>query len=250
MVGFLRSGTTLLDQILDSHPRVQVMEERLALEAVEQAIQAGPAGYPGALPGLTDNDLEKLRKLYFTEVDKQFSRSPGQLFVDKRPLNTAHLPLIQRLFPAARIIFACRHPCDVVLSNFMQYYNLTDAMANFFSLGDTVHLYQQLMTLWFDCSELLDLNFHTVRYESLVSDTEAELQKLFAFLEIDWDESVLDFHQRAAEKDIINTPSYEQVTRPIYAEARYRWHRYRQQLEPFLEELEPFSRKLGYPEGA
>ncbi len=123
-------------------------------------------------------------------------------------------------------------------------------LLNFFSLGDTVHLYQQLMTLWFDCSELLDLNFHTVRYESLVSDTEAELQKLFAFLEIDWDESVLDFHQRAAEKDIINTPSYEQVTRPIYAEARYRWHRYRQQLEPFLEELEPFSRKLGYPEGA
>ncbi|MCZ6828890.1 MAG: sulfotransferase, partial [Gammaproteobacteria bacterium] len=250
IVGFPRSGTTLLDQILDSHPRIQVMEERPVFASVERALQTMPGGYPGALQGLTETDITSLRKLYFDVVDQRFTRSPAHFFVDKRPINTEYVPLIQRLFPGARIIFACRHPCDVVLSNFMQYYNLNDAMANFFSLEDTVHLYRQVMTLWLDCTELLDLNFHAVRYESLVSDIDAELHKLFTFLEVDWDERVLDFHRHAGEKDIINTPSYEHVTQPIYARATDRWHRYRRHFEPFLQDLEPFIQRLGYAERA
>jgi len=250
LVGFPRSGTTLLDQILGSHPRIQVMEERPVWADVERSVQAMPGGYPGALPGLTEVDICGLRQQYLEVVGQHFTLGQGQLFVDKRPMNTEYLPLIKRLFPDASILFACRHPCDVVLSNFMQYYNPNDAMANFFSLEDTVHLYQQMMKLWFECNELLGFNAHTVRYESLVSDLDAELSKLFSFLEVEWDESVLDFHQRAAGKDIINTPSYEQVTRPIYTEAMHRWHNYRQQLEPFMQELEPFLQMLGYAEGA
>ena len=168
------------------------------------------------------------------------------VFVDKLPLNIEYLPLIHRLFPEAHIIFSCRHPCDVVLSNFMQYYRLNDAMANFFTIEDSARLYGQVMGLWLRCTELLPLNFHTLRYESLVSDFDAEVRDLFAFLEIDWDDAVLDFHHHAVNRNIISTPSYEQVTQPIHTRATQRWHGYRPQLEPILAELGPFIEKFGY----
>jgi tetratricopeptide (TPR) repeat protein len=246
LIGFPRSGTTLLDQILDSHPRVQVMEERRAFASVVNAIQARPGGYPDALHALSEAEILKLRALYFESVDQHFTRMPGHFFVDKFPLNIEYLPLIHRLYPAARIILACRHPCDVVLSNFMQNYQLNDAMANFLTIADTVKLYKQVMTLWLRCTQLLPLNVHSVRYESLVSNFDPEVGDLFEFLDITWDDAVLKFHQHAVEKEIINTPSYEQVSQPLYTSACYRWQRYQDQLAPFMDDLAPLIEKFGY----
>ena len=246
LIGFPRSGTTLLEQILDGHPQVQVMEEKRAFASVENAIASMPEAYPLAIADLPETQIRELRALYFQNVDMHFARREGQFFVDKFPLNTEYVPLIKRLFPEAKFILACRHPCDVVLSNFMQYYKLNDAMVNFFSLADTVALYQQVMGLWLQCVELLPLSFHRVSYESLVSNLEAEAGDLFRFLDIDWDASVLDFHSHARQKVLINTPSYEQVTEPVYQSAKDRWRRYEAQLAPFYEDLAPFIQKFGY----
>lgn len=246
IVGFPRSGTTLLDQILDSHPQVQVMEERRVFSAVEEAIRAMPGGYPAAIATLSQDDITALRRVYFQAVEKFISRDNNLHLVDKFPLNIEYVPLIHRLFPDAHFILACRHPCDVVLSNFMQYYKLNDAMANFFTLDDTVRLYQQVMDLWLQCERLLPLNTHRVKYESLVADLEPQAQAVLDFLGVGWDDSVLDFHQHALDRGIINTPSYEQVTQPVYQTATNRWRRYEEQFAPYMATLQPFVEVLGY----
>jgi tetratricopeptide (TPR) repeat protein len=248
IVGIPRSGTTLLDQILDSHPGVQVMEEIPVFAEVERELGAMPDGYPQALQGLTETDIARLREIYFDGVDRQFGRDTALNFVDKRPMNIEYVPLIQRMFPEASIVFACRHPCDVVLSNFMQYYNLNDAMANFCTVEDTVNLYCKLMDLWLGCVKLLPLSIHSVRYEELVSDFDTVVPGLYRFLGIDWAGDVEAFYQHAEKKNIINTPSYEQVIEPLYTRASGRWLKYRKQLEPHLGKLRPYIEQLGYPQ--
>lgn len=248
VVGFPRSGTTLLDQVLDSHPRLQVMEERRAFGAVEALLEKLSGPYPQALARLSKPDIASLRTCYFDTVAQHFELRPGQMLVDKFPLNIEYLPLIHRLFPGAHIIFAARHPCDVVLSNFMQYYQLNDAMANFFTLEDAAQLYQQVLDLWLRCVETLPLNVHYLQYEALVADFDSTARRLFEFLALDWDEGVAEFHLHAGRKNIINTPSYDQVTKPLYSSASGRWHNYSAQLGPFVGGLTPYIEQLGYGE--
>jgi tetratricopeptide (TPR) repeat protein len=246
LLGFPRSGTTLLDQILDSHPGVQVMEERRIFAILEQDIETAYGAYPAALKDLDEREIARLRQRYFDTVDGYFTRDPKSCFVDKFPLNFEYLPLIHRLFPDARILFAARHPCDVVLSNFMQHYQLNDAMANFLGLEDCVHCYAEVMDLWLQCQRTLALNVTTVKYESLVSELERETRELLHNLGLEWDDAVLQFHTHAAGKDMIRTPSYEQVTQPVHSGSTMRWQNYATHLAPYLPRLEPYITAFGY----
>ncbi|MBF0371268.1 MAG: sulfotransferase [Magnetococcales bacterium] len=133
LVAFPRSGTTLLDQILGSHPRLQVMEEKPPLGTVQQTIEGMDDDDGKALAALTPTDLQRLRKIYHQEVDRHLTRNQESLLVDKFPLNINHFTLIKRLFPNSRIILALRHPCDVVLSNLIQNYR-TNKATPFFSI--------------------------------------------------------------------------------------------------------------------
>ncbi len=243
IVGFPRSGTTLLDQILDSHPGIQVMEEK---EAIDDVIQSIAGDYPQSLASLTESDVEQLRELYFKAVDGYISRDPDTILVDKFPLNIRHIPLIVRLFPDARIILAMRHPCDVVLSNFMQNYKINNAMANFFTIEDSALAYEQVMGLWQKSVSLLPVNCHTVKYESLVADFNNEVGQLLKFLGVDWDDAVLEFDSHAKKRGTIKTPSYQSVTEPIYQRAKYRWKRYEDQLKPVMNDLKPFIEAFAY----
>ncbi|MBF0358578.1 MAG: tetratricopeptide repeat protein [Magnetococcales bacterium] len=243
IIGFPRSGTTLLDQILDSHPRVQVMEEREAVSGVKKSI---PDDYASYLSTLNSADAERLRESYYTTVNSYINRLDNTILVDKLPLNILYIPLIIRLFPKAKIILAMRHPCDVVLSNFMQNYKLNNAMANFLTIDDTVQAYVQVMGLWLKYADLLPLRLHTIKYESLVEDMEGEAVKLLKFIDVEWDDCVLNYHQHAKQRGAINTPSYQSVTEPIYQRAKYRWKSYEEQLNPFIEKLQPFIKAFGY----
>ncbi|NKB21658.1 MAG: tetratricopeptide repeat protein [Alphaproteobacteria bacterium] len=243
LVGFPRSGTTLLDQILDSHPRLQVMEERPALDSAVAEI----GGYPDAIANLSDDDLYSLRSQYFEVVDQYMDRKADTILVDKLPLNIIHTALIAKLFPDARIILAMRHPCDVVLSNFMQMFQLNNAMGNFYSVGQASKLYDRVMGLWLRSAELLPLNVHLSRYEDLVLDVEGSAHSLLEFLDVGWDDAVLDHTAHARQRGKINTPSYSQVTEPIYQRARFRWLRYESQLSAVLDVLEPYAIAFGYP---
>ena len=249
LVGFPRSGTTLLDQILDSHPAIQVMEEQSVLANMIPKTARSLDEYPGALAELDESQAQALREAYLEGVARHLEREDNMLLVDKMPLNICQMALVARLFPKAKVILAMRHPCDVVLSNFMQQFAINEAMANFFNLPDTAHCYAQVMGLWRKSIDLLAVPYHTVKYESLVDDFEQEVRALLTFLELDWDDAVLDYGSHAMAKAVINTPSYQDVTEPINARARYRWKRYEDKLAPVMRDLEPFIAAFGYGDG-
>lgn len=245
LVGFPRSGTTLLDQMLSGHPGITVLEEQDTLQDVLREHALSDNGIEAFLR-LDTAGLERWRQLYWRRV-AQFmpGRREDALFVDKLPLNSVFMPLLKRLFPGARFLFALRDPRDVVLSCFMQSFALNEAMRHFLSLQETAAYYAAVMQVGADSLERLPGAAHRVRYEGVVEDTEGEARRLLGFLGLAWEPEVLDF-QQTARKRRINTPSYHQVAQPIYASARQRWRRYEDELEPVLPVLEPFVRRFGY----
>ena len=151
-----------------------------------------------------------------------------------------------RMFPDARVIFAQRHPCDVVLSGFMQGFALNDAMACFLDLALAAQFYDTAMGLFWKARELLPLNVRTLVYEELIADPEASLKPIIAFLGLEWRPELLDHRATAIARGAISTPSYDQVVRPLSKTPSGRWRRYREQLEPVLPVLLPWAERLGY----
>jgi tetratricopeptide (TPR) repeat protein len=238
LVGFPRSGTTLLDQILDSHPSIQVIEERPMINKIIDKLSDFHGGYPKALTSLNKSDIKKLRNEYFAQIEENIEKQDNSIIIDKLPLNIIHVGLIYRLFPTSKIILALRHPCDVCLSNFMQIYEINHAMANYFTLEDTAEVYDTVMGLWRIYVDSFPLNYIDVKYESLVDNLESEVKRLLNFLGLVWDPLILDYINHAKSRERIKTPSYSQVTKPIYHNAKYRWHRYKEHLMPIMNKLE------------
>jgi hypothetical protein len=128
----------------------------------------------------------------------------------------------------------------------MQDFKINEAMVNFLDLEDATHLYDKVMTLWQKYLEILPLEVHTVRYESLIEDFEGTLTPVLEFLGLEWDDSVRNYAETASRRDKINTPSYYQVTQPLYTQARARWERYKENMQPVLPTLLPWARRFGY----
>ncbi len=241
IVGFPRSGTTLLDTLLMGHPDVSVMEELPPLRIAEEMI-----GDLDRLTSLDPGSMERARERYYTEVAARSDWRPGRLLVDKLPMNMNKVPLIHRLFPDARFILALRHPCDVVLSCFMATFKLNNAMANFLDLGTTAETYDLSFSYWQHCRDLMPIHVEAVRYEDVIVDRAAALRPVFAYLGLDWRAEALDNVKTAAGRKSIRTASYAQVTEPIYARAVGRWERYRRELDPILPTLAPWAERFGY----
>lgn len=246
LIGFPRSGTTLMEQILDSHPRIQAMEEKSTVSLMVNRALAMLDEQQCTLTDLNEAQLAELRQLYYTEAGKHIRLRPGNILIDKMPLNTAEVPVISAAFPEAKFILATRHPCDVSLSCLMQNFATNASMANFFTLADTVHLYAQVMGAWLHYAELLPLNYHRIRYEDLIEDVPTESRKLLDFLGLPWDDAVLKHTEHARQRGAINTPSYHQVVQPIYQRSRYRWKTYEQELANVMPILQPYIEKFGY----
>ena len=200
----------------------------------------------GALPNLNSGDLERARSAYFGELDRHVDRAAPGLVVDKLPLNMLGLPLIRALFPDAPVIFARRHPCDVVLSGFMQSFVMNEAMACYLDLGDAADFYDVGMNVWQRSSELFPDRIHISVYERLVADPEASLRPLVDFLRLEWRPELLDHQSTAVARGAISTPSYDQVVQPLNMTASGRWRRYEEQLAPVLPVLLPWAERLGY----
>ena len=246
LVGFPRSGTTLLDRILRTSPDVQPLEEVFILEKLRRELQRRKFSYPEGLADLDEATVQRLRKRYYAEVREVTGKNwDGRLLVDKLPLNLVEVGFIQRIFPSAKFILALRHPCDVCLSCFMQPFAPNQAMDHFTDFNATTQLYERVMGLWFRYESVLPLQVLSIRYEDLVSRFEAETQRLFRFLELDWTPDVGNFHQKTRGTQI-NTPSYRQVSQPIYNRSVNRWHNYADHLNPYLPVLQPFIAAFGY----
>ncbi len=254
MIGFPRSGTTLLDRILRGHSKITVMEEKDPVSDMRNAAALLPGGYPECLADLSAEDIGELRRVYFAAAAKHVDLETikdGDILADKMPLNIVDAGLIVRVFPGARFILSLRHPADVALSCFMRAFAVNEPMANFFSLDDAARLYAEVMGLWrryLDTLDILMIACHAIRYEDLVADTEGEIRRVVDFLKLDWQPDMLDFAARARKRGSISTPSYAQVSEPIYIRASGRWRRYADYLAPVMGRLRPFIEEFGYGE--
>lgn len=239
--GFPRSGTTLIDTMLSGHPDALVLEEAPVIDNVAKAL--GPFE---RLEKLSDGDAQELRNLYFSEVSRHGGAPGGRLVVDKNPLGLSSTPLLFRLFPDARFVFATRHPCDVVLSCFIMSSRLNANVASFYDFEGTAQLYDAVLRYWETCRSVLPLRLHIMRYETLIAQPEQELRALAAFAGLEWDARLLAHQRNAADRAYIGSPSYAQVAEPIYTRGRGRWLRYRAHMDGIIPILQPWIDKLGY----
>jgi len=246
LVGFPRSGTTLLDQILDCHPAIETLEEKPLAHALNQAVGEMGPGFRSVVGNLTAEQFLFLRDVYYRGAEEFTTLKPDIQLVDRHAMNTVHVGLLARIFPQARFVMLLRHPCDVCLSCFMQDFRVGGAMGNFFSLEGAAGLYAEIMGLWEQYVELLPMRVLTVRYEELVDDFEGQTSSILDFLGLPWDDAVRRHAEHARQRGRINTASYHQVVEPIYRRARFRWRRYARQLEPILPVLGPLAERLGY----
>jgi len=247
LVGFPRSGTTLLNTILQTHSDVQVLEEVSTVYQLESEFLKTSGGYSEGLANLDASGIEALRRTYFEAVDAHIPPAEqASLLVDKLPLNIVHAGLIHRVFPRARFLFAKRHPCDAVLSCYMRSFVLNEAMINCTELGSAAKLYDRVMSLWSLYRETLPLNVHTVRYESLITEFDATVTDCLAFLGLEWEDGIRNYRHTEINRGRLGTPSYNQVTQDLYSAASGRWQRYRSQLEPVLPELLPWAQRMEY----
>lgn len=240
LLGFPRSGTTLLQQMLGCHPSVHVAGEARAIWELEAEARRQVADYPTGLGGITGREAASLRQLYFSAHRAESDWTLSDLFVDKTPLLAPLGGLVARIFPGAKMIFLLRHPCDVVLSCFIS------PFVRFYNLSELVEIYGRVMDLWQHYVSLLPLTVHQLRYEDLVEDSSREMRRLLAFLDLPWDDAVMRHDERDAQSAGLRVPGYDLVSERPYRHARFRWRRYRAHLEPHLAQLEPYCRHYGY----
>lgn len=243
LVGYPRSGTTLLEQILAARSDCVTLEEQPSLSDAEDAFFV-PADGMDRLQSIGAEEAGLFRELYWGRV-RAFGVEPrGRLFVDKMPLNTVLLPAIAKLFPDAKVLFALRDPRDVALSCFRQRFGANAAMFSFLTLEGTAYHYGAVMKLAESYRDVLPLDLMEVRQEKVAADLEGEMKAVCAFLGVDWDPAMAEFAARKGRA--INTPSAAQLARGLNSEGVGQWRRYRDQLAPVLPGLEPWVEKYGY----
>lgn len=229
-----------MEQVLSAHSGLVCIEERehLALAAGEVASD------PNKLSALSDADIEAIRVEYWRRVNME-TKVGKRIVVDKLPLNIIFLPLIRRVFPSAKILFALRDPRDVVLSCFQQRFGMNAAMVQFLDLNSAAAYYDKVMSLGLLCRERLGLSMLEVRYEDVVADLERVARSVTTFLGLAFEEAMLSPAETALKRKI-NTPSARQVVQPIYTRSVARWKNYARELAPALPGLSDWAERLGY----
>ncbi|MEZ5680315.1 MAG: sulfotransferase [Erythrobacter sp.] len=239
LVGFPRSGTTLLDTMLMGLPELSVLEERPMLARLVR-LTGGED-----IATIDTGRINELRGEYY-KTARENGWDDNRWLVDKHPLNMQRIPLMQRLFPNAKVILAERHPYDVVLSCFMANFTLNLGMRSFTDLEEAARTYDAVWQSWHRALELFDVDWRAVRYERLVVDARAELEPLVAWLGLDWNDGLLDHTSTARTRGLVKTASYSQIGEELYTRASYRWRRYSDHLKAVTPMLRPWAERMGY----
>ena len=246
LIGFPRSGTTLLDTILRTNKKIEVIEEKPVLRNFLRNLDIKIKNDLNHLDNLDEKFIQDMQKVYFEEREQYLENKKTKTVIDKMPLNIIYIAEILRFFPNAKFIFALRNPYDSVLSCFMQQFELNPAMKNFTSLESSVILYDLVMKLWTIYKDTFSINCHFIKYEDLVTDFEKTTKEIFKFLEIDWSDSTKNFHITAKKRLNISTPSYNQITSPLYTRSISRWKNYEKEFKGLKNILDPWLEKFGY----
>ena len=250
LCGHPRSGTTLLEQVLDSHPEFVSAEETTVFlrESYESLLRGLPARalMLEALDSASAAALRQARLNYAQSMARFLGRAPeARMLIDKNPSLTGLVLGFIRVFPEAKVLVALRDPRDVCLSCFMQPLPLGQGSAMFLTLEGAVQEYASVMGFWKAAAPCLGDSALEIRYEDVVADLEAVCRRALRFLGAAWDEAVLRFDQHARRK-LVRSPTYAAVAKPISRGAVGRWRNYQRHLQPWLETLAPFVKAFGY----
>jgi tetratricopeptide (TPR) repeat protein len=247
--GHPRSGTTLVEQVLDAHPGVMAFDEpdSFSREASGLFDLQGPgADVAAAMDRLGPGQITAARSRYLKSLLREARKGPDtRVLVDKNPSVTGLLPLFLRIFPELRVVIALRDPRDVVVSCYFQSLMLNGTNVNFLSLERTAKHYADLMDTWLRLREIGGFDWIETRYEDVVDDLELEGRKVTEFLGLEWQASQSRFHENSRWK-FLHAPTYHDVTQPVYRRALKRWERYAEALAPLQARLAPYLQAFGY----
>ncbi len=251
LTGHPRSGTTLIEQVLDSHSDL-ISADEFATFSDWVFVALGmhhPAATTTILTMLSRTPkrrFAKARQDYWSRTEAMLDEPIGdRLLMDKNPELTYLVPMVNCVFPEMKVLFALRDPRDVVLSCFMQKLPLNSISVNYLSLEETARKYAHVMRHWLVTREHTKADWMELRYEDTVENLEAQARRLLSFLGLPWEEGVLQFH-RHARKKLVRSPTYEAVTEPVHNRAIGRWKNYERHLAPHLEILEAQLDEFGY----
>ena len=234
IVGMPRSGSTLIETIIDTHPDAHGIGEFPAIQEIvnEITLTIGSfSPYPACIADLDQKDVDTLAKTY---LDRVTAQNPGaRRIADKYLISFRHLGLIELLFPDARVIHSLRDPLDTCLSCYSQTLMPTALpfVTDLHRLGVVYTDYEQLMTHW---KSVLRIPIMEVQYEQLVTDQERVSREIIDFCDLDWDPACLKYYERGR---VVRTASYDQVTRPIYTSSVGRSKPFEKHLGPLIEAL-------------
>lgn len=244
LVGFPRSGTTLLENVLASHPSVVTLEEKDTFGAMTHEFLSDERGRE-RLATLSEEEIAEHRESYWRRVRDFGAAVDGKVFVDKYPLTSMKLPMAARLFPKAKVLFALRDPRDVVLSCYRRSFAMNSSMFEFLEIARAARFYDAVMALCAVYRDKLALDWRQTRNETLVEDFEGEARAICDFIGVPWNAQMTDFAEHARGRTI-RTPSSIQVVKGINREGVGLWRHYRAEMAPALAILEPWVKTYGY----
>ncbi len=233
--GSSRSGTTLLERILDAHPGVAACDESLVFKKIQPLVEI-------MAPSIPAPRLNALRQLYTKSLTTVLGiPDEGKMLLDKNPSRTIWLPAFLRVFPELRVLIALRDPRDIMISLYFQDHPNT----NYLTFEELAKHYVGVMDVWLAVREWEGLAWLETRYEDVVADLQKEGSRVTKFLGLDWHENQARFHEKNREKPILST-NYTDVTKPVYKRSVGRWRVYEKQLAAALPLLEPYCKRFGY----
>jgi tetratricopeptide (TPR) repeat protein len=250
LCGHPRSGTTLLEQVLDAHSDIISAEETRLMhdEAYLPLIRDFPEGTSvlQALDSVPLSIVAQARENYFHCAELLLgNKIGGRLLLDKNPSLNLMIPMVVRVFPETKFLIALRDPRDVIISCLMQALPLTPISCAYLSLEGTVSQYVNVMGFWLEMLTRIGNQWKYIRYEEMIDDLPAVAHSVLDFLGLAFEENVLKFYEHARTKRV-NSPSHADVQKPLYRTAVGRWRNYQKYLDPYLTRLEPFLKVFNY----
>ncbi len=248
LVGCPRSGTTLLERVMDAHPDLVSASETTVFNNVWNSQlhrMRLNTTLLGTLDGLGPADIGRLRDAYWTQMAGALDMpAGGRLLLDKNPSQLTQMPAACRLFPESKILMAVRDPRAIAWSCYSQHLPDNAESAGFNTLRTTAAHVAGQLRFWLHLRRELPANqWHETRYENMVGDFEAESKRTLAFLGLPWDAGVAQFH---ANPSPVRSPTYAQASQPVYAHAVDKWRNYSAFIGDAFDELDGVAKELGY----
>lgn len=248
LIGFYRSGTTLMEQVFATHPAAITSDEAdLVPRVVQELSRIAPGGSVAERILVFDRQgVLRLRAAYWERARELFGDTvTTRVLLDKTAINVIHLGVIKGIFPRAKFVFAVRDPRDACLSSFMQPFTLTPLTVQLRSWEGTARFYRAIFDFWTTMKSRITSPVLELRYEDLVRDFRAQATALFRSAGLDWVDAAESFYLRARGR-AISTPSFDAVTQLVYDRSIGRWRHYAAHFEPLRAELDVAIRYFGY----